>query len=111
MWNVSARRQTSEPSHRRKLAPDARLAPTQGASLIVWLAKHRDATIEGEVILELAESMALAAAKRQGAVALVLDPFDDDTASLWTKKYGFRRSRTEVRQGSQHRLWYPLHTS
>ncbi len=96
--------------HRRSLRSGQRdylLSPTQGASLIAWLARHRDAETTGRTIFLYALSVALKVARIQGTPVAVLDPFDDETATLWEKRYGFRRSQTPG--GNDVRMWMPLH--
>jgi hypothetical protein len=96
--------------HRKGLARgqnDYPLSPTQGASLIAWVARHRDGDTPGRSIVLYALSIALKVARLQGTPVAVLDPFDDETATLWVKRYGFRRSRTPG--GNDVRLWVPLH--
>jgi hypothetical protein len=103
---------TLKQSHRQELAPDQEgylLSPTQGASVVAWLAKHHEAVTPGYRLMDYAVSIALDVAKRQGTVAFVLDPYDDDSAAMWIREYGFKRSQTEVRVG-QRRLWLPLHS-
>lgn len=97
-------------SHRKQLAPEVSLPPTQGASLIAWLAKHRDTAMPGEKIVDFAFSIAAKVAEQQGTTALVLDPFDDATASMWLARYEFRESATKIRE-DQRRLWMPLHSN
>lgn len=97
-------------SHRRQLTPGERdylLAPTQGAALIAWLARHREAEVRGEEIFLYALSIALKVAGMQGTPVVVVDPYDDASADIWAERYGFRRSRTPG--GSDVRLWLPLH--
>jgi hypothetical protein len=98
--------------HRKELAPGQRdfaLSPTQGASLIAWLARHKDKDGEtpGQAIVLYALFVALKAAHVQGTPVAVLDPYDDETAKFWMDRYGFRRSRTPW--GNDVRLWVPLH--
>jgi hypothetical protein len=98
--------------HRRQLAPgqqDYELAPTQGASLIAWLAKHVDAEVAGERILHYAIFIALKVARMQGTPVLVVDPYDEESAELWMDRYGFRRSQTPG--GADVRLWAPLYSA
>ncbi len=102
---------TLKESHRRELAAvheSHAFASTQGASMLVWLAKHREARSPGEEILDYAISIALDVAKRQGTLTFVIDPFDEQTAQMLMDRYGFKRSRTEVREGLC-RLWAPLY--
>ncbi len=99
-------------SHRKALSSGQRshrLSPTQGASLIAWVARHEEAEIDGARLLKFALSIARRAAFLQGAVALVLDPFDEKLAKLWVERYGFERSQTRVRGGELRRLWLPLY--
>jgi hypothetical protein len=97
--------------HRRGLQSgqvDYALPPTQGASLIAWLARHRDAAQPtGRAIFVYALSVALKVAQMQGTVLIVLDPFDDEMARFWEQRYSFRRSQTPG--GNDVRLWVPLH--
>jgi hypothetical protein len=98
--------------HRRGLRSGQRdyvLLPTQGASLIAWLARHRDAEKQGRSIFLYALYVALKVARLQGTPVAVLDPFDDEIATLWEERYGFRRSQTPG--GNDVRLWVPLHGS
>ncbi|HSZ14153.1 MAG TPA: hypothetical protein VK790_08965 [Solirubrobacteraceae bacterium] len=96
--------------HRKGLSPGQRdylLSPTQGASLIAWVARHRDSQTRGRGIVLYALFIALKVSRLQGTPVAVLDPFDDETAALWVERYGFRRSRTPG--GNDVRLWVPLH--
>ena len=46
-------------------------------------------------------------AQEQGAIALVVDPFDADSERIWlSPPYSFRRSKTYI--GGVRRLWSPL---
>jgi hypothetical protein len=102
---------TLKQSHRKKLGPGQRdypLSPTQGASLVAWLAKHREAETAGSRLLAYALSIALDVARLQGTVAFVLDPYDEESAAQWMNRHRFRRSETEARAGLR-RLWIPLH--
>jgi hypothetical protein len=103
--------------HRRQLKPgqkDYLIDPTQGASLVAWIAKHRDAVVSGRRLFLYAISVAKDAAAIQGAVAFVLDPYDQETAERWVERYGFKSSRTPKRTQTQAeetpRLWIPLHS-
>jgi hypothetical protein len=100
-------------SHRKALSSGQRghrLSPTQGASLLAWIAKHEEAEIDGALLLKFAISIARRAAFLQGEVALVLDPFDEQLARLWIERYGFVRSQTRIRGGMLRRLWFPLYS-
>jgi hypothetical protein len=99
-------------SHRKALSSGQhghRLSPTQGASLVAWLARHEDAEIDGALVLKFALSIARRVAFVQGTVALVLDPFDEQLAKLWIERYEFMPSQTRVRGGRLRRLWIPLY--
>lgn len=101
---------TLSQEHRRELGPGQRdyvLMPTQGASLIAWLARHHEADVRGRKLFLYAISIALSVARRQGTPVVVLDPFDDDSGDHWARNYRFRRSQTRV--GDDVRLWLPLH--
>jgi hypothetical protein len=94
--------------HRRKrlMRPGRRrehlLHPRQPASLLTWLGKHRQASITGRTILYQAAYIASQVAELQGNIALVIDPFDEETAAFWKSKYDFLSSATP------NRLWLPL---
>jgi hypothetical protein len=97
-------------SHRKQLKSgqkDYLLDPTQGASLVAWIARHRDAVVSGRSLFLYAISVAQDAARLQGAVAFVLDPYDEKTAAKWAANYGFKSARTP--RGEKPRLWIPLH--
>jgi hypothetical protein len=81
------------------------LHPRQPASLITWLGKHRHAKINGRTILAQATHTAIEVAELQGNIALVLDPYDDQTATFWLDRYDFLHSE------SPKRLWLPLRES
>jgi hypothetical protein len=100
---------------RRRLRPDIPqgLPARQPATLIAWLAKHRFATTPGVKILQHAFAVALQVAELQGTIALVLDPFDDETAAMWLAmpSVQFRRSgadRGDDDDAKPRRLWMPL---
>ena|ERR1035438_10300636 len=106
---------------RKRIFKDVRentyeVSPRQPASLIAWAAKRAGAGEQcGELILRHAFTSALEVAQNQGNIALVLDPFDEETAGMWMKMEAvkFRRS-AEPRTGPDGseripRLWTPLH--
>jgi choline dehydrogenase-like flavoprotein len=100
--------------HRRQLVEadrTHRLHPRQGASLIAWIAKHREANIPGELLALHAVWVAMEVAQLQGNIALAVDPFDEDTAEFWQDRYGFRAASGADRGQSNRplRLWLPLH--
>lgn len=77
---------------------------TLPASLVTWLAKDHRADFDGELLVMHAAATARKATMTQASVALVLDPYDDETAEMWRTRFGFRRS-----SGSNaDRLWVPL---
>ncbi|MCW3019849.1 MAG: hypothetical protein JWN10_2157 [Solirubrobacterales bacterium] len=91
------------------------VSPRQPASLIAWTAKRNGADACGELILKHAFTSALEVAETQGNIALVLDPYDDETAKMWLRMecVDFRRS-AEARPSANGadpvaRLWTPLH--
>ena len=96
------RRKTLRPGEK-----DYPLDPTQGASLVAWIARNRHGTLPGRHLVTYAISIALEVAAHQGTVALVLDPYDEATGNEWAKKYGFKSARTP--DGLRPRLWLPLH--
>jgi hypothetical protein len=96
--------------HRKQLGltdPADIKRPVQGAVRVDWIARHQQAGPGvGRNALLHALSVAHNAAKAIGAVALVIDAADDDTAALFTGQYGFRR--TADPSSSTTRLWIPL---
>jgi hypothetical protein len=75
------------------------------AALVTWMAKDVRAGIGGDVLLLHAVATARRAAALQATTALVVDPFDDETAAMWRKRFGFR---TSAEPGERKRLWLPL---
>lgn len=73
------------------------------ATLVTWLAKDHRAEFDGTLLITHAAAVARRTMLAQASVALVLDPFDEETAKLWTSKYGFHKS-----SGKSGRLWIPL---
>ena len=92
----------SQRDRRRALALDTPIGTLPG-SLVTWLAKDYEAGIDGTLLIKHAAATAREAAAMTASVALVLDPFDDATAEVWKKAYGFRRS-----SGKSRRRWIPL---
>jgi hypothetical protein len=91
---------------RRRLRVDAS-RPVHSASLIAQIARATDAPAgTGERLVEQAWAFAQEATQLQGSVALVADPFDDETARMWRERFGFRSSQTTV--NGRRRLWIPL---
>jgi hypothetical protein len=75
------------------------------AALITWIAKDKRAEIDGKLLLLHAAATARRAAELQATTVLVVDPFDEETATMWRKHYGFRAS---VETRKLKRLWLPL---
>ncbi len=75
------------------------------AALITWIAKDKRAEIDGKLLLLHAAATARRAAELQATSVLVVDPFDEETAVMWRKRYGFRAS---VETRKLKRLWLPL---
>jgi len=102
---------TLSQSQRKALGPgqsNYRIHPTQGAALITWLARHREAEDDtASRILTYAISIALKVAELQGTLVLVLEAYDEDLADRWMQKYGFRRAGAT--EAGKSRLWLPLH--
>jgi hypothetical protein len=99
--------------HRKELQEEEnthRLHPRQGASLIAWVAKHREATFPGELILLHAVWVATTVAALQGNILLTVDSFDESAAERWQERYGFRMSQSPDERGPHRlsRLWLPL---
>lgn len=78
------------------------------AVLVTWIARHRQATVSGFELLSTAYAIARAATTTIAAVALVVDPADEQVADLWRgEPYNFRESE-QKRRGATRRLWTPL---
>lgn len=94
--------------HRATIAPNATaMAPTQPASLILFMARHRDGRVPGRKLMLHATYVALQVAKLQGNIALVFEAYDEETASALLANYPFRRG---VRESDREplRLWMPI---
>lgn len=74
------------------------------AALVTWIAKDARASVDGETLLLHAVAIARRAAVLQATAVLVVDPFDEETATMWRER-GFRRSAEPV---EPKRLWLPL---
>jgi hypothetical protein len=82
--------------------------PIQPAALITWIAKDERTPISGKQLLAHAVGIAVKVAQMQGVVAIVLDPFDDETAKIWRAgPYNFKSSMTRSADG-RRRLWRNL---
>jgi hypothetical protein len=98
---ASAQVELSQRDRRR-----AGVAPVRvPAALITWIAKDRQAVIDGKLLLLHAAATARRASELQANAVLVVDPFDEETAAMWRARYGFRPS-VETRRPK--RLWLPL---
>jgi hypothetical protein len=98
---ASAQVELSQRDRRR-----AGVAPVRvPAALITWIAKDRRAVLDGKLLLLHAAATARRAAELQATSVLVVDPFDEETATMWRERYGFRSS-AEARKPK--RLWLPL---
>jgi hypothetical protein len=75
------------------------------AALVAWIAKDVHADISGETLLLHAAATARRAAVLQATSALVVDPFDVETALMWRERFGFRPSSESA---ERKRLWLPL---
>ena len=84
------------------------LHPSQPASLIAWIAKHREAQIPGELLVLHATFIAGQVSELQGNIALVLDPYDDDVGEMWRTRYGFNTAAGPDSSDGRKRLWLPL---
>jgi hypothetical protein len=74
------------------------------AIVLAWIARHRDRSAAGRELMGFALGRARIVARAVGAVALVLDPKDEEVGRLWrAPPYNFRSSSQERR-----RLWMPL---
>jgi hypothetical protein len=72
------------------------------ASEIRWIAKHAESDLGGEELLTQAIWIAEQVAEVQGNTALVIDPYDGETAKMLLDHYRFLWS---ARHGQ---LWLPL---
>jgi hypothetical protein len=69
------------------------LSPRQPVAHIAWIGRSRDSSVKGSELLALAAGIALEVVEAgQGQLALSLDAFDEATADMWVKNFGFNRS-------------------
>jgi hypothetical protein len=73
------------------------------ASQIVWMCKHAESDIGGDRLISRAVGIASDVAMLQGNIALVINPYDAETAEMLHAKYAFLRC--EDRSGQ---LWLPV---
>lgn len=82
---------------------------TQPAILLAQFARAGSAPGIGVEMLRHADSSARRALRYVGATALVVDPFDQDTAEMWRQRFGFQDSEQTVPgNGRLHRQWLSL---
>lgn len=73
------------------------------ASHIIWMCKHADAKIRGDRLISRATGVAFDVTQYQGNIALVINPFDNETAQMLTDKYAFLQCDPQSGQ-----LWLPV---
>jgi hypothetical protein len=72
------------------------------ASEITWLCKHAKAEIDGRWLISRAVGIAYEVAEKQGNIAVVINPYDSETADFLKQKHSF------LAQASAGQLWLPL---
>lgn len=81
---------------------------TMPAVLLTWVARNGSGTVSGLELLTTAYALAREATATVAAVALVVDPADDQVAEVWKgEPYNFRESEQKRRRAC-NRLWTPL---
>jgi hypothetical protein len=81
---------------------------TMPATLLTWVARHRESSTSGLELVETAFALARESAKNIAVAAFVLDPWDEKVAEIWRKEpYPFRDSE-QKRTKKPPRLWTPL---
>lgn len=89
---------------KRREANRKPLHGVQPATVIRWMARHKDADPGvGRELLLYATALALEASERLGSIALVLNAYDDATAEHLMHEYPFLRADKSGRT-----LWAPL---
>jgi hypothetical protein len=84
---------------------------TMPATLMTWVARHRESLITGLELVETAFALARESAENIGVAAFVLDPWDEKVADIWrSDPYPFRDSEQKPK-GKPPRLWTPLDPS
>lgn len=79
------------------------------AVLLTWVARHGSGSVAGLELLTTAYALAREVTATVAAVALVVDPADDQVAQVWKREpYNFRESEQKRRRGACNRLWTPL---
>lgn len=101
--------------HRRSLQhheAEHELNPRQSVAHVAWIAKHRDTSVGGAELIAQAIGVALEVVEYgQGQIALSLDAFDERTAEMWQKRYGFRRSQPLDREQGRIPMWRTIMSS
>jgi hypothetical protein len=91
---------------RRRLGMDpARTPASVPAALVGWIARDPTTQIAGEEILLHAAATVRRADALLATAVLVIDAYDEDTAGMWRRRFGFRRSHDNAKP---RRLWTPL---
>jgi hypothetical protein len=81
------------------------------AVLVTWVARHGEGVVPGWELMATAYGLAREATSTIAAVALVVDPADDQVAEVWKgEPYNFRESEHRRGRGAKgpKRLWLPL---
>ncbi len=73
------------------------------ASHIIWMCRHADSKIRGDRLISRAAGVASEVTRLQGNIALVINPYDGDTARMLAEKYAFLQC--DPRSGQ---LWLPV---
>ncbi len=77
--------------------------PRLPAILLAWIARHRQSSVSGKELIDIAYGIAQRVSRQIGAVAFALDPGDDAVAEIWrAEPYGFRTA------SRGKRLWLPI---
>jgi hypothetical protein len=77
---------------------------TQPAVLVTWIAKSSRHAFDGTELVKEATYQALKAAEYSAATLLALDPFDEATAEMWRRNYGFFDTKLPRPGGDLKRL-------
>lgn len=80
------------------------------AVLLAQAARNPSADLAAGAILRSAIGLAERTAQLVGIGALMLDPYDHETAEMWLRK-GFHPIAEKPRGGRPARLWYPIGAS
>lgn len=77
--------------------------PSIPALIVSWMAIHRDSAGKGEELLLFATSLVYTAGEEAGAAALMLEIYDEGTASVLEGRFPFLR-----RAPNSNYLWLPI---